>query len=117
MKLIIHVDNSDFFRKIMRTFLIQEGFEVESYDSLNEAAIAIAGGTACMVITGLTFAGESDDSFVSEIAQSYAGPLIIVSSSINKKKEGELRSNGVKAAFNKSDNWQEAIRPYLQAVK
>ena len=117
MKMIIHVDNSEFFRKIMRTFLTKEGFEVESYDNLNEAAIAIAGGSASMIITGLTFAGESDEDFVREITGTYSGPLIVVSSSMTPKKEVKLRSMGVKAAYNKEDNWQEGLKPYLDAIK
>jgi two-component system cell cycle response regulator len=117
MKKIIHVDNSDFFRKLMRTFLENQGFEVEDFASAVDADIAIQGGSAALVITGLELAGAEGDSFIKKVVEFLAGPVIVISSSIDKKKEAALRALGVKAAINKTGAWQEALKPYLADIK
>jgi DNA-binding response OmpR family regulator len=117
MKTIIHIDNSEFFRKIMRNFLSKEGFEVEGYDKAEDANIAISGGAASMVIAGLAIAGVEGDDFVRRIIESYAGPVIILSSSIDRQNEDALLALGVKAAINKAGAWQVVLKPYLDAIK
>ena len=117
MKTIVHIDNSEFFRKIMRNFLNKEGFEVEGYDNAEDANMAISGGTASMVIAGLAIAGVEGDDFVRRIIESYAGPVIIISSSIDRQKEDSLLAIGVKAAINKAGSWQDLLKPYLDAIK
>ena len=117
MKKIIHVDNSDFFRKLMRSFLISEGFEVEDFAGANDAYIAIQGGTAAMVITGLQLLGAEGDSFVRRTLEAFSGPVIVVSSSLDAKKEAALHGLGIKAAIEKSDDWQKALKPHLAALK
>jgi chemotaxis response regulator CheB len=117
MKKIIHVDNSEFFRKQMKAFLDGEGLEVESFDTVEDANIAILGGSAAMVIMGLTFSDAEGDAFLEKVVESFAGPVIVVSSSIDKKKEKDLKALGVKAAINKSGAWQDALRLQLVRVK
>ena len=117
MKKIIHVDNSEFFRKQMRTFLEKEGFEVEGFDNAKEADMAIGGGAMDMVIMGLTFADSDGQAFLNRTMASYAGPLIVVSSSVNKTKSEELITLGAKAVFNKSGPWKDELRPHLSALK
>ena len=114
---IIHVDNSDFFRKIMGTFLQKEGYEVEGFDSAQEANLAIGGGGADMVIMGLTFVDGGGIEFLDKVVESYAGPVIVVSASLNQQKEEELIDHGAKAAVSKSGPWQETIRAHLAALK
>ena len=118
MKKIIHVDNSEFFRKLMKTFLEAEGFEVESFESAQEAEIVIGAGAADMVIMGLTFADIDGEKFVSRTVESFAGPVIVVSSSAdNKEREERLIDLGIKAAIDKSGPWKESLKPYLSVLK
>jgi two-component system cell cycle response regulator len=117
MKRIIHVDNSDFFRKQMSAFLASEGFETEGFASAKEAEMVIAGGSADIVIMGLTFADTDSESLIQRTIESFAGPIIVVSSSINKEKEEKLIAQGVRAAVSKSDSWQDNLRPHLLALK
>ena len=117
MKKIIHVDNSEFFRKLMRSFLEKEGFEVESFDSAQEANFSIGAGSGDMVITGLTFQDIEGEEFVQKIMDSFSGPVIIVSSSVEKSLEEKLIDLGIRAALGKSGNWQEGIKPHLAALK
>ena len=117
MKRIIHVDHSDFFRKQMKNFLEAEGFEVESYESAKEASFAIGAGSGDMVVMGLTFADQDGNDFVIKVIEYFSGPVLVVSSSIDKEKEEHLIKLGIKAAINKSGSWKDAIKPHLSALR
>ena len=117
MKTIIHVDNSEFFRKLMRGFLEKEGFEVESFDSAQEANFSIGAGSGDMVITALAFSEIEGMEFVQRIMESFSGPVIVVSSSVNKALEEKLIDLGVQAALSKSGAWQGKLKSHLAALK
>jgi DNA-binding response OmpR family regulator len=116
LKKIIHIDNSEFFRKLVKNFLAQEGFEVESFGNAEEAGMAVSGGQASMVISGLAFAGMEAEDFIRRTRENYAGPLVVISSSLDPQREAALRTLGVKAAIDKSGPWQEALKAELAAL-
>jgi len=116
MKRIIHVDNSQFFRKQVRIFLEAEGFEVESFDSAREANIAIGSGLADMVIMGLAFADHDGEEFLARTVESFAGPVIVLSSTTDESKIEKLISLGARAAVSKLGSWKADLKPYLSAV-
>ena len=116
-KKIIHVDNSEFFRKQMHNFLEAEGFEVESFDNAQEAMFSIGAGSGNMVIMGLTFQDLGGEDFVVKVLESFSGPVLLVSSSVDKDKEEQLLKLGIKAAINKSGLWKAALMPYLSELK
>ncbi|MCL2380159.1 MAG: response regulator [Treponema sp.] len=116
MRKIIHVDNSAFFRKFMKSFLAREGFEAESFDSAQDANMAIAGGDFDMVIVGLTFVDAEGEKFLGKIRQSYDGPIVVISSSVDNREE-EIMSMGVKDAISKSGPWQDRLRRHLATLK
>ena len=116
MKKIIHIDNSEFFRKLMKSFLEEEGFEVESFDSPQEANIVIGGGGADMVIMGLAFAETGGEEFLARTIASFAGPVIVVSSSVDGKKAKKLIDLGARMALNKSGPWKDVLKPQLSAL-
>jgi len=107
---------ASFSARLMYTFLAGEGFGVESCDNVSDANFAISSGTAAMVITALTFADMSGEEFLQKINDFYAGPVIVISSSITAEKEKELLELGAKAAINKSGSWQEQLKPHLAAL-
>ena len=117
MKKIIHVDNSEFFRKLMGAYLQKEGFEFEGFDNPQEADMVIGSGSADMVIMGLTFADIGGPEFLERIKEFYGGPVIVLSSSLDKDRKGKLLSMGANAAINKSGPWQQELRPYLLTLK
>jgi CheY-like chemotaxis protein len=117
LKTIVHIDNSEFFRKVMKNFLVGEGFEVESFDNAEDAGMAVSGGQASLVITGLAFAGMDAEEFIRRTRENYAGPLVVISSSLDPGREAALRALGVKAAINKSGAWQDFLRTELAALK
>ena len=117
MKKIIHVDNSEFFRKLMKAYLEAEGFEVESYESAQEASFVIGAGSGDMVIMGLTFSEMEGEEFLSKTALSFSGPIIVVSSSMNSARAEELFELGARATLDKTGPWKEALKSHLSALK
>ena len=116
MKKIIHLDNSEFFRKLVKTFLEGEGFEVESFKDTQDASLSIASGTANMVIMGLTFVDIKGEDFLVRIKESFEGPVVVISSSVDKSKEAALVAKGAKAAINKSGPWKDELKLHLSAL-
>ncbi|MCL2070472.1 MAG: response regulator [Treponema sp.] len=115
MKKVIHVDNSEFFRKQVVSFLSSEKIEVESFDSAQDAGMVIAGGGADMVIMGLTFADIEGEEFLSKAVEAFAGPVIVLSSSVGEAKK--LTALGAKAVIDKSGSWKEELKPHLSELK
>ena len=116
MKQIIHVDNSVFFRKQMTSFLESEGFQVKSYNNTQEASAAINAGFGDMVIMGLAFIDSEGEDFAAKIIESFSGPVIVVSSSVDKETEDRLVQMGVKGTVIKSGFWKDNLRPYLSEL-
>ena len=97
----------------MKAFLEQEGFEVESYENAQEANLAIGGGIADMVIMGLAFADSEGEEFLSRTVESFSGPVIVVSASIDEERAQRLISLGAKMALSKSGSWKNDLRSQL----
>ena len=116
MKKIIHVDNSEFFRKQMLSFLEAEGCEVESFESAQDAHFAISGGLANMIIMWLTFSDIEGEKLLSRTVDGFAGPVVVVSSSIDENNIKKLIKLGARAVFNKSGSWKEGLKPHLSAL-
>ena len=114
MSSIIHVDNSEFFRKLMKTFLSEKGFECESFEKGEDALKAIAEGTVTLVISGLFLADMSGEEFLKHLMTSpYKMPIVVVTSSDAATKNQRLEALGVKAIILKSDNWKAALEKHL----
>jgi len=111
VKHIIHADNSEFFRKLMRTFLSENGLESESFETGQEAVDAVAGGKASFVITGLSLADMNGEEFLKRLmVLPKKIPVIVVTS--NEESEGQhkrLEALGVKKVILKSDDWKAEL--------
>jgi two-component system cell cycle response regulator len=116
LKTVIHIDNSEFFRKVMKNFLAKEGFETEGFDNPEDAIMAVSGGQASMVISGLALAGMEAGEFIRRIRENYAGPVVVISSSLDPRTASSLMALGVKSALDKSAPWQEPLRAELAAL-
>ena len=101
----------------MKTFLEAEGFEVESFDSAQEAIFSIGAGGGDMVITGLVFSEMEGEEFFAKISESFSGPVIVMSSSMDSEREGKLIDLGALAALSKTSSWKNDIRPHLSVLK
>jgi two-component system cell cycle response regulator len=114
MKHIIHVDNSEFFRKLMKTFMAEMGQELESFEKGADAITAVKSGKANCVITGLELADMGGDEFIKRLkvaAQSL--PVIVVTSKEDEPNEKRLNALGVKAIVQKSGDWKKELKKFL----
>jgi len=110
MKHVIHVDNSEFFRKLMKSFLSEKGLESESFEKGEDAVNVIAEGRASFVITGLELADMSGQEFLKRLMTlPHKTPIIVVTSSDEAAKHKRLEALGVKAIIMKNDDWKEKL--------
>ena len=115
MKHIIHVDNSEFFRKLMKTFMSEKGLECESFEKGEDAVNAVADGRATFVITGLELPDMSGEELLKRlITLPQKTPIIIVTSNDVTEKKKHYESLGVKSIIMKSDDWKVELGKILK---
>ena len=123
MKHIIHVDNSEFFRKIMKSFLSEKGLECESFEKGEDVVNAVSDGKASFVITGLELADMSGEELLKRlITLPRKTPIIMVTSSDEAAddeaaKHKRIEALGVKAIIRKSDDWKAELEKILHISK
>jgi len=114
MKHVIHVDNSEFFRKLMKSFLSEKGLECESFERGEDGVNAVADGRASFVITGLELVDMSGEEFLKRmITLPQKTPIIVVTSSDEIIKHKRIEALGVKAIIMKSDDWKTELGKFL----
>ena len=115
MKHIIHVDNSDFFRKLMKSFLSEKGLECEGFEKGEDAVNAVSNGQASFVITGLELPDMSGEELLKRlITLPNKTPVIVVTSNDVTSKENHYKSLGVRDIIMKSDDWKAELRKILK---
>ena len=115
MKHIIHVDNSEFFRKLVKAFISELGLECESFEKGEDAISAVADKRASFVITGLELADMGGVEMLKRlITLPYKIPILVVTSSDEAAKHKRLEALGVKAIIIKSDDWKAELTKLLQ---
>ncbi|MDR2397185.1 MAG: response regulator [Spirochaetaceae bacterium] len=114
MQKIIHVDNSDFFRKLMKVFLMEQGFEGTYFSHGLDALEALEKEDVSMLITGMALSDMDGKEFIKRVyASSYTGPIIVLTSNDSEEEQQALEHEGVKACIAKTGAWQEKLLPYL----
>jgi len=111
---VIHVDNSGFFRKVMKVFLTELGFFCESFDRGEDVLDAVESRKVSCVITGLELMDMTGEDLVKKLL--FAGhpmTIIAVTSSGDEARIQHLAELGVKATIQKGSNWKEKLREYL----
>jgi DNA-binding NarL/FixJ family response regulator len=111
---VIHVDNSGFFRKVMKVFLTELGFFCESFDRGEDVLDAIETRKVSCVITGLELMDMSGDDLIKKLL--FAGhpmTIIAVTSNNDEARIQHLSELGVKATIQKESGWKEKLREYL----
>ncbi|MCL2265745.1 MAG: response regulator [Treponema sp.] len=110
MKHVIHADNSEFFRKLMRSFLSEKGLECESFEKGEDAVKAVADGKATFVITGLSLADMGGEEFLKRLMTlPQKTPIVAVTSNDEAVEHKRLEALGVKAIILKSEDWKAAL--------
>ncbi|MDR1301792.1 MAG: response regulator [Treponema sp.] len=114
MKTIIHVDNSEFFRKLMKTFFAEQGFVGEFFSHGADALKAINQEDVAVVITGMSLSDMDGDEFIKRVlTSSYKGSIIVLTSNDFEAEQKIVSLTGVKAYIPKSGAWEEALLHHL----
>jgi len=115
MKHIIHVDNSEFFRKQLKTFLSETGHYSESFASGDEAMKAVEAGKVNCVITGLILSDMNGEELVKRLAVSSKHVVkIVVTATHDENQYKRLEALGVKAIIQKSGDWKTELGKLLK---
>ena len=117
MGTIVHVDNSDFFRKLVKAFLEELGHEAQGFARGEDALDMIMAGEVHYVITGLELADMSGEDFIKQLVL-YADtvPVIVITSKDEGAQNAGLNELGVKAVIQKSGDWKIALKEKLARI-
>ena len=111
---VIHVDNSGFFRKVMRIFLTELGLESKDYDRGEDVLDAVESHKVSCVITGLELSDMTGEELIKRLLfASYSMTIIAVTSSDSEDRAERLKELGVKTIIQKGGNWKEQLREYF----
>ena len=111
---VIHVDNSAFFRKVMKVFMTELGIDYEGFDKGEDVLDAVGTRKVSCVITGLELADMSGEKLIEQLLYSgHSMTIIAVTSSTNDERAQRLAELGVKDTIQKGGNWKEKLREYF----
>ena len=111
---VIHIDNSAFFRKVMKAFLTELGVECESFERGEDALDVVATGRVSCVITGLELVDMSGEDLIRQLIFSTQSMTIIAVTAIgDEERIQRLDHLGVKATIQKGGDWKEKLREYF----
>ena len=115
---IVHADNSEFFRKMMRTFLVELGHETEGFARGEDALDVVMSGQVDYVITGLQLADMHGEEFIKQLFVSTQVPIIVVTATAteNEAQTRRLDDLGVKAIIRKTSSWKDDLGGHLADI-
>jgi len=111
---VIHVDNSGFFRKVMKAFLKELGVDSEDFSCGEDVLDAVGNHKVSCVITGLELPDMRGEELIRQLLFSgHSMTIIAVTSSTNDERAQTLADLGVKATIQKGGDWKEKLREYF----
>jgi DNA-binding response OmpR family regulator len=117
---VVHLDNSEFFRRLMRIFLLKKDVECISCEEANDALEAIKTNNDVIVVAGTYFAGMDLVDFIKEIrALPRAIPIIILTAGTTSEDQQDLIGKldvDVDAYVEKTGAWETAMSFYLNKL-
>ena len=115
LKKIIHVDNSNFFRKLVKTTLAEFGHISENTDSGKETLDYLKNGTAEAIIMGMSLNDMTGEDLLKEILLlPNKIPVIVLTSNNDTEEKEKILKMGFTTYISKSENWQELLEKALQ---
>ena len=117
MGMVVHVDNSDFFRKLVKTFLGGFGHESFGFSRGEDALDKIMANEVDYVITGLELADMSGEDFIKKLLlYSDTVPIIVITAKDDGAQNAHLLDLGVKAIIKKSGDWKVELKQQLANI-
>jgi DNA-binding response OmpR family regulator len=114
MSQVAHIDNSGFFRKMMKMFLKEMGYESEDYEKGKDAIYGLRDKRLACIITGLELSDMSGEELIKQLKIcSQPMSIIAVTSTTEEERIKHLQALGVLAVIQKTGNWKEELRKLL----
>ncbi|MDR0475246.1 MAG: response regulator [Treponema sp.] len=111
---VIHVDNSGFFRKMMKIFLSELGLYCESFERGEDVLDAVETRKVSCIITGLELIDMSGEELIRRLLfTAHPMTIIAVTASDDDERIERLADLGVRATIQKGGDWKEKLREYL----
>jgi FixJ family two-component response regulator len=111
---VIHVDNSGFFRKVMKVFLAELGVNSEDFERGEDVLDVVGTRKVSCVITGLELPDMNGEELIRQLLFSgHSMTIIAVTSSGDEERINRLEGMGVKATIQKGGNWKDKLREYF----
>jgi FixJ family two-component response regulator len=111
---VIHVDNSGFFRKMMKIFLSELGLYCESFERGEDVLDAVETRKVSCIITGLELVDMSGEDLIRRLLfAAHPMTIIAVTGSDDDERIKRLADLGVIATIQKRGDWKEKLREYL----
>ena len=111
---VVHVDNSSFFRKVIKIFLSELGVDSEDFERGEDVLDAVDKHKVSCVITGLELPDMSGEELIRQLIFSgHSMTIIAVTSSADEVRIKYIEDLGVKATIQKGGNWKEKLREYF----
>ena len=111
---VVHVDNSRFFRKVMKIFLSELGVQSEDFECGEDVLDAIGTRKISCVITGLELQDMNGEQLIRQLLFSgHSMTIIAVTGSDDNDRIKLLEDMGVKATIQKGGDWKEKLREYF----
>jgi CheY-like chemotaxis protein len=111
---IVHLDNSEFFRKLVRAFLIEKGIEYEGFEHATLALEALKDEEAGILMTSMFFAEMELDEFVKQVrALPRHIPIITLTSGTSNEQLLIIQQLHVDAHLLKTGPWQQQLSAFL----
>ena len=114
MGYFIHADNSEFFRKQMKTYLSELGHETDSFARGEDAMQAVKAREVSCIVTGLELTDMDGEAFIKQLlAYNNDLPIITVTANEDEKRSKRIYDLGVRAIVKKSGDWKNTLNEIL----
>lgn len=117
MYTVLHIEQSDFFCKMIKNILKEKNYEYISTDSFNEAHTLMDKYKIDLIITSLYGKGGDVEDFIKSVNSKTSNeiPIFIVTSDNNYEKKTNLFNLGI-VDYLLKDNLKEEITKHIDAV-
>lgn len=118
MEYVLHIERSEFFGKIVKKIVQDQGLSVLHAKSAEEAYTLLKENDISLIISGIELDGSSGTSFIEELSTSeYSSiPVIVVTSSESLELREKLFSLGIADYILKKDITTNRLQLYFQAL-
>ncbi|AYE35376.1 response regulator [Clostridium septicum] len=115
MYTVLHIEQSEFFLKIVESEVLEKGYEYISTENFNEANSILRENHIDLIITSLYAKGGKIEEFVKDVNSKYNIPIFVVTSNDIDEHSRKIINLGISEYILKKD-MKEEIRKHLDNI-